>query len=203
MTKQTFLFILFLSKILFAAHIELYQSPQDRTELGRIYRWVIFHHRATDGLAGTVRVGECDFLDANCRSTSETIRIRREMPYQDYLGRLAEHFSIDFRLLEDDERAVRTFRRAEIDLWAIADGNEASDSEKTLVRSRLEALTAIRDRFNQALAIKRLLEAGNDIRVSHHNARAVEALRPFDAVADLTGFIPLGPAPWPGRNGGR
>ena len=82
------------------ASIEGVASPTTLDSLGSVYRYTVLRS------GKKVRYGECDTLESYCLPSSPLLKIQREMPFEDYVARLAEHFGINATYLLHHERAI-------------------------------------------------------------------------------------------------
>ncbi|MEZ4750549.1 MAG: hypothetical protein R3B54_07930 [Bdellovibrionota bacterium] len=136
------------------ASIEGVASPTTLDSLGNVYRYTVYR------TGNKVRYGECDTLESYCLPSSPLLKVQREMPFEDYVSRLAEHFGVNATYLLHHERAIDSISAYLETLDGIVNGDAASD-EKALAKAKYDAVLdagGMLDRFLQALQIKLSLD---------------------------------------------
>jgi hypothetical protein len=137
------------------ASIEVVISPDSGSDSYEIMRWALYRDGAT------VKYGRCDILEAQCTPDSPSLVPQREMPYRDYLKRLAGRFQIPEAYLDNHQAGFANYDSYRKVLQRIIENASLPSSEKAEAQQKFDRLTkkgGTLERFYNALALKRELE---------------------------------------------
>ncbi len=182
--------ILFLGSLFFlgfvnsamALHIETASGPtqQNRSEIVRRHTHFIKNKMAV--------LAKCEEVEAECSPASPGLRVRRELPYDDYVAHLANRFDVDPRYLTNHEKGLKSYESAVRTLAEIVKDVNLEPTAKSNAKSRFDEMTrrgGVLDRFNQAVAIKRSIESKEVITFAKEQDQFEQAGSPFNFVPDL------------------
>jgi hypothetical protein len=165
-----------------AFHIETASGPtaQNRSEIVRRHTHFIKNKMAV--------LAKCEEVEAECSPSSKGLRVRRELPYEEYINHLAKHFDVDPRYLTNHDKGLKSYQSAVRTLGDIVKDANLDQTAKSNAQARFDEMTrkgGVMDRFTQAVAIKRSIESNTVVSFAKEQDQFEQAGVPFNFVPDL------------------
>lgn len=137
------------------ASIEVVISPDSKFAQVEILRWALYR----DG--DVVKYGRCDILEAECSPDSPSLEIQRELPYAEYIKRIANRYNVPLAYLQNHKAGLANYLNYRQILQRVTEDPNLPNSEKKEANEKFSRLTqkgGTLERFFKALALKREIQ---------------------------------------------